>query len=457
MTSAIAQFNNAASLLRKGESLPPAVQKTVTFLTTREVWFRLSRNHSVQSCRDAANRRIRLGHEGIPLWDEFKSFFGRFVNATGKAQFVVAHCRGDRILNLAKLSQVINAKSIPERLPSDALEQLGLDYGLINPFVESFHPANFDTLIVQSPVLQVFDSELMTRIGVPGTVMTNAGEFTWGVEFFADELARKVDNAVIGEIAEPDPQEAPRISGLRNPKSIGIITGNAPDSGIILWTKVNDWVRELLGRNSAGDVSMPPVVVHSIPEMGLSMELDLREEFVWNALREAISAVNRAGVHYLAIADNTTQYFTPQIRKLCTQAGIEYISMPEAVAAYLHREGHNKIALVGVRWVADFELKYSAYKEPLRDIEVERPSPESMDAMNDLAYQVKREGATETGLNRLRDILRQYVKSDVVVLALTELSLLIDRQKRKGAKTLIDPLEIYAETLARRYLGLTKG
>jgi len=448
------ELRRAEKLLYPPEALPEPVRRTVTFLTERDIWFQLNRNHPVRSCRDAASRRRRLGHEGIPLWDEFKSFFGRFINASGKSQFVVGHCRGDRILNLTLLARSLNAQTISERLPADDLQRLGLEYGLINPFVGSFQPGNLDPLIEQSPILQVFDSELMSRIGVPGTVMTNAGDLTWAVEFFADELARTVDQAIIAEIAEPDPEEAPRIPGLRNPKSIGIITGNAPDSGIILWTKVNDWVRQLLGRNSAGDVSMPPVVVHSIPEMGLSMELDRREEFVWKALREAILAVSRAGVKFLAVADNTTQYFAPEIRILCGETGIEFVSLPEAVAAFLRREGHSKIALAGIRWVADFEQNYSAYREPLRGIEVERPGEEALQALSDLAYQVKREGATEAGLNRLRDILRQYVKSDVVVLALTELSLLVDRQRMKSTKTLIDPMNIYAEALARRYLGL---
>jgi aspartate/glutamate racemase len=448
------ELRNAAAWLYPGEVLPDPVRRTVSFLSSRGIWFRLGRNHAVRSCKDAANRRVRLGHEGIPLWDEFKSFFGRFVNASGKPQYVVAHCRGDRILNLGLLARELNARTISERVSAEEVRQLGLEYGLINPFVESFDPANFDPLIVQSPILQVFDTELTTRIGVPGTVMTNAGDFTWAVEFFADELAQKVDHGIVAEIAESDPEAEPRLPGLRNPKSIGIITGNAPDSGVILWTKVNDWVRDLLGRNSAGDVSMPPVVVHSIPQMGLSMELDSREDFVWHALREAIAAVGRAGVHFLAIADNTTQYFTPEIRKLCREFGIEYISMPEVVADWLRRQGYAKIALVGIRWVADFELNFSAYREPLQGIEVERPSLQALSALHELAYQVKQEGSTEAGLNRLRDILRQHVKSDVVVLALTELSLLVDRQRRKGSKTLIDPLDIYAETLARRYLGL---
>ncbi len=69
---------------------------------------------------------------------------------------------------------------------------------------------------------------------------------------------------------------------------------------------------------------------------------------------------------------------------------------------------------------------------------------------------VKKEGATEAGLNRLRDILSTEVDSTYVVLALTELSLLLAHQRRKSrsGKVLVDPLELYAEALACRFLSL---
>jgi len=47
--------------------VPPAVQRIVDFLLARNMWFQLSRNREARSCRDAAHKRIRLGHEGIPL------------------------------------------------------------------------------------------------------------------------------------------------------------------------------------------------------------------------------------------------------------------------------------------------------------------------------------------------------------------------------------------------------
>jgi hypothetical protein len=69
-------------------------------------------------------------------------------------------------------------------------------------------------------------------------------------------------------------------------------------------------------------------------------------------------------------------------------------------------------------------------REPFQGIEIERPRERGL--LRDLAYLVKQEGVSESGLTKLRDILRQEISSDHVVLALTELSLLLQRQKKKG-------------------------
>jgi hypothetical protein len=92
------------------------------------------------------------------------------------------------------------------------------------------------------------------------------------------------------------------------------------------------------------------------------------------------------------------------------------------------------------RWV-DLE-HWSAYREPFHGIEIERPNERTPGLLRDLVYLVKQE---------VRDILRQEISSDHVVLALTESSLLLQRQKRKGrsGKVLIDPMEFYAGCIAR--------
>lgn len=439
--------------------VPVAVQRTIEFLRRRSVWFQLSRNREARSCRDAAHKRNRLGHEGIPLFDELKSYFGLFTNAAGNPQPFLAHCRGDRLLDLDKLAKALNAQDLPSRMTDEDLKVFGLEYGLINPFgidqALQIKTPNYalDAAFLASPMLQVFDTELLHRVGIPGSMMTNAGDLTWAVEFFAKELVSTIDNKVVESIAVSDLDEAHRHWGTPERKTIGIITGNAPESGILLWNYINEFVREVPDLYCYGDMSMPPVIVHSLPEMGLSMELEHRETEVWEALRSAVVNLGRQGVRLLALADNTTQYFTPQIRALCEEYKTEFISLPESVAEWLQSQGKRSVALVGIDSVADLG-HWSAYREPLSAFEVEVLSASTKEKVHQLAYQVKSEGVSEASLNRLRDILRREVTSDNVILALTELSLLMQKQKSKGrsGKTLIDPLKIYGETIARRYL-----
>jgi aspartate/glutamate racemase len=450
-------LGHARALLRDGETeIPQPVVRAVRLLAGRGVWHDLSRNSEAGSCRDAANKRRRLGHDGIPLWDEMKSFFGRIVNSAGRPQYVVAHCRADRMLDFHRLAETVGAVSPPKRLDPDEITTLGMDYGLVNPFEEWATAYSMDGLLITSPVLQVFDTDLLRPVGVPGTVMTNAGDRTWAVELDASQLRNRLDNTMEAEIAYTDPAEDPRLVGAVERLPIGIITGNAPESGIALWNTINTEIRELLGPDCAGDVSMPPVSVASLPEMGMSMELDHRHEAVWDAMRQAIVQMCRDGVRLLSVACNTTQYFTPQIRRICEEYGTRYVSMPEVLGVWLRSRGVEQVALLGISFVSDVNGPWSAYREPLEGIEVETLRPEAFQRLNKLAYRVKSEGANEDGVNQLRDFLRQEVESEHVVLALTELSMLFGRQRRPGksGRVLIDPLSLYGQALARYWLGM---
>ncbi len=66
---------HASSLFKPDEpGVPPIVLSLARLLSERGVWYRLSRNLPAESCRDAAQKRDRLGHVEIELWEELKSF-----------------------------------------------------------------------------------------------------------------------------------------------------------------------------------------------------------------------------------------------------------------------------------------------------------------------------------------------------------------------------------------------
>ena len=458
-----ATSGKAASLLREGERVPVAVQQAEQFLTQLGLWFQLTRNHDARSCRDAAHKRNRLGHEGIPLWDEMKSFFGRYVNAAGETRLVVAHCRADQRLDFAKLSAALGVALPPERLTDVEMEKLGLEYGMVNPwetwrFDPRSTPFTMDLQFIAQEVVQVFDDDLMQPMGTPGTVMTNAGDLTWAVEFHPQELVKKLAHAKVADIAEPDPEEEPRLWGAKDDRPIGIITGNPPEAGMYLWQLINAKVREALGDGCCGDVSMPRMEMVSVPELGLSMELGERLAPVEAALEKAARQLAGRDVKLLALPCNTTSFFAPKLHQWCAGTQTRYLSMAEVTGSWLRHEGVTEVALVGINYVADLG-HWSAYREPLTGMKIELLNGEALERVRELAYAVKAEGPNHPLLSKLRDILNRYVTSKHVVLGLTELSLLVELQKSAGksGKVLIDPMNLYADALVRDYLGLPES
>ena len=434
----------ASGLLRQGDhGIPDAVGRTIAFLKSMNLWCVLSRNHEARSCRDAAHKRSRLGSTGIPLHDELKSFLGRYVSQSGDEAFVMAHCRGHQSINAGALRTALGSRSAIERISNDQeLGLFGMEYGTVNPFTVP--------RMLEDRFVHVFDTSLQSRWGIPGTMMTNAGEATWAVEFDSDLLIHALGKkALVADIVEESTRgHDPRAT------SIGIITGNSPDAGMALWRLMNLRIREQSGRAFRGDLSLPRVVVYSLPEMGLSMELEAREEPVWDTIRDAVLALCEQGIEILAIACNTTQYFAPRIRELTDRRGVRFVSIADAVLGWLDHAEVEELALVAIPIVAELG-KWSEYRELARHVKVEYLPPEALAAIEDLGYRVKKEGVTEAGLQRLRSIIQRHVSSKHVLIALTELSNLLESQRRQGksGKVIIDTLALYADRLANLCLG----
>ncbi|MGE0706364.1 MAG: hypothetical protein AB7P22_20770, partial [Vicinamibacterales bacterium] len=322
MSDSVTQARGAAAALLQGEEREPpeGVVRTVALLVRAGVWFQLSRNHDARSCRDAARKRNRLGTTGIPLWDELKTFYGSYSDERGDTRYLLAHTRADRLLDFDKLAASVGATGGVERLADEEFSAGGLEYGLFNPFTSGRLPNDPTPPL---PIRQVFDDDVIRPMGVVGTMVTNAGDFTWSVEFRPAEVVRALADTTVAPIDVPDPTAVPRFPGLQLHESIAVITGNGPETGILFWTKLNDAVRRLLGTENTGDTSLPEVVIRSLPEMGLSMELDRRHVEVWAAIEQAVRRACNEGATFIAIPDNTTPFFADRIRALLP-AGVEF-------------------------------------------------------------------------------------------------------------------------------------
>ncbi len=438
------------SLLEEGERVPVAVRRCAERLAELEIWAQLSRNDPVKSCQDAAHRRNRLGHKGIPLWDELKSFFGEYDDNQGKQRIFLAHCRGDRELDLDKVRHALEfVGDIRRVVIGTAAVFPDIEYGTVNPF------AQIDDAV------QLFDYELRRELGVPGTVMTNAGDHTWAVEFDPAELVLKLPGARWADIVQPHSENNDETFwGVRDPETIGILTGNPCDSGLELCSSVNKHIRELLGGNSLGDISMPKIIFVSIPHIGISMEMDRRETQLKRALLRGVDELCANGVKIIAHPAHTTHYFATDIAARAAEKGARFISMVDATVTSLRSSRISEIALLGTRYVTDFSLRWSVYKNVFKGIHVHVPSSAGWQKINDLGYEVQQKGPTSVCFNWMRDLLRDEVppSCEHVLLAMTEFSPIANHLRARGrqGKILIDPVDLYGEAIAREYLGLSQ-
>jgi len=437
-------------LLATGETdLPDGVKKIIDFFTANNLWFNLSRNVKALGCKEAANKRNRLGHTGIPLEHELKSFFGKFINAAGNEQYVIFHCKAHQELDHDKIKRALRAMKEVNKLSNEELKNVfHLGYGLVNPFT-------LNPLFSDPPILQVFDKSLSINIIPPYTMMTNAGDLTWAIEFKPKELLDAVKHYRIEDIVTYTSANN-RSAEQKRPK-IGILTGNNPESGIALWQKINHIIREKRREHFYGDISFPHVIVESIPDMGLSMELDLREKETWEAVNKGIISLCNQGATIVCIACNTTQYFTAKIHDITSQYQSRFISIPEVTFDYLVKNNIKEFAFLGIKYVTDLNGKWSAFKK-LREFKIETLPEESIAKIHELAFKVKQEGITGPGITKLRDLLNRETQSKTVVIALTELSILLGTQKERSreGRTYIDTLELLAEAVADEYLRLTQ-
>jgi len=446
------ELSVAASLLMEDEkNIPDNVISVLKYCCDKSIGFILSRNTKAMSCKDARSKRSRLGHIGIPLCNELKSIVFRGFNKNNQESIIMAHCRGNCEIDVCSLMDACNLEQSPEIMAeSDLQEQYGMVFGIVNPFLaESRWSGRF---------IHAFDEDISRATSMPpGTMMTNAGDHTWAIEFDPSLMVSVFNSPIVSRITKISDVEATTVDSgfqfdsMSETKHIGIITGNGPDSGKALWSEINKKFVEYYGNNFMGDISLPKVTVISIPAMGLSMELDKREGAVWLALSEAIQQLRSVNVDILVLACHTTHYFTEKIRSLFEFDGKKFISIAEATIEHIKEKQLNDIAVLGISFVADLN-SYSIYKD-LNALTIEDISEKTMRRFHELGYEVKKMRNNHTAFQKFNSLLKKEIKAKNVVIALTELSILWMNRKDSWQpnKEIIDPLDVYAKRIVFEY------
>ncbi|WP_440055354.1 hypothetical protein ACSLBF_04210 [Pseudoalteromonas sp. T1lg65] len=225
---------------------------------------------------------------------------------------------------------------------------------------------------------------------------------------------------------------------ISTPGRIGIITGAGPDAGIDLWQKILKHNKSLYNGNYQGDLSAPQVLVHSIPQLGLAMDIKNNEQILWRQLKYTLSLMD-GHVDFVAIACNVLHYFSDKIHAL--NLGMEFVSIVDVVEQYIEKYGD--VALLSISKVIEFG-KYSPYASSAKKYPVETPSPKAMDA---LVSDIKRLGGNDPITVAQFDSIIAQLKAKKLVLACTDLPLL---PLEKYSKEFVDASDMLAKSLAEK-------
>lgn len=231
-----------------------------------------------------------------------------------------------------------------------------------------------------------------------------------------------------------------------NKGRIGIISGSGPEAGIDLWKKILDVNKKQLGKRFHGDLEAPEVCVDSIPELGLSMDLERNEKLVWSFLKATAQDLAKR-TDLFCIACHTLHYYSDDIIKLGLPS--RYVSMVDSVTKYIRDNGISKLAILGARNIMELG-KWSAYSALHSLVEVERPR-NRIAQTHKLILQIKRLGPeASTVRNGLRTLVSE-LESETVLLACTELSMV---DVEVPGKHLIDPTLLLANDVIRLSLSM---
>jgi len=413
-------------------TLPENVKNNLLFLEKNHIWHILSKNPKVRNCGDAAAKRERLGHTGIPIFDELKSELGFFINKENKKEKVLVHCRGNQKLDRLKISGILNSEY--QRIPSKEEEK-----GLINPFGKQYRN-----------LLQIFDISTTKDFHPPYTMMTNAGDFMYALEFEVNSLIKSLKKTLVEDIIRVD-----NYNTYKRHK-IGILTGNGPESGILLWKKINSSIKKELKKRLAhsfrGDLSFPEIIISSVPDMGVSMELDKRINTTENIVVKSTINLCQNGITIMCIACNTTQYYKKQLEDICKLYNVKFVSIPEVINNYLKENKINEFDFLGISHVVDFE-RLSAFKDLNGKYTISKPNTEVLqEKIKNIAFTTKKEDIDQAA-NLLRDFIKRHTQYDTVIVALTEIStILSEHTKLAQNKLVVDSLQLLAEHIAKIYI-----
>jgi aspartate racemase len=229
-------------------------------------------------------------------------------------------------------------------------------------------------------------------------------------------------------------------------KTLGIIGGVGPESTMEYYRTIIALYRE-----RKGDGSYPELIINSID---LKKEVDLVERNELNELTGyllgEVQKLARAGAHFGLIASNTPHIVFDDLRP---QSAIPLLSIVECACAAAKARKLKRLALFGTR----FTMQGSFYPKVFsRDrIELIPPDPVDQNYIHDKYMNELVNGVflpqTKAGLLAVIDRMKQKFEIDGIILAGTELPLILRDESHNGIP-ILDTMKIHCQAAVAEML-----
>lgn len=402
--------------LESENDVPKAVSKTVTSLKDLNIWHRVFRNEAAFSCADAAQKRTMLGARGIPPEYELKSLLGSY-EADGQGHLFMAHTKGDCHFSMLALQSILRSDVIPELVKVNDTGESDY-YGLVNPFSFQCSLNDDPDVLVIDNVLEiphVFDKGLIEENTGFYTAFTNAGDYSWGVEFDIEAFIKALPNTLVAEISQSENFGIPL-----HDLNIHLLGGESSEYLFRLGQKLMSLFRE--SQSPSADWLLPRLSVHSHPEMALTQESAMRQTQVLKFLGKFFDGLCEGD--FLLIPSLSLLPLRSHAQELCLKHRVTLLDGIQELNSLLTSQPE-----VMVLSHSNLKSSLELYTE-----EISWPEQEAQDGLDNLITAIKKEGAKPHQLSKLWQCLKSLDQKEVL-LANTELEWLFSLQKKdKGWK-----------------------
>ena len=228
--------------------------------------------------------------------------------------------------------------------------------------------------------------------------------------------------------------------------TLGIIGGLGPESTIDYYRLIVEEYRK------QRDGAYPPIIINSLDlKAGIYLSTNNLLPELTEFLLKGLEPLVRAGADFVVMAANTPHLVFEQVS---ARSPIPLISIVDATLDAVRSVGLRRLGLLGTRMTMQAEFYPRAFA--LAGLDIVPPTPEDREWIHQRYIEELLEGKftdeTRDGLLARIDKLKSEQNIDGVVLAGTELPLILRRESYSGLP-FFDTTKIHVDAIVERLLG----